>query len=92
MGNSMTADLRPGGVNAMQAAAPQPWPSNSRFKARIKEKHAFDVHSFLNSAGPWRKVIEFRRRETIFSQGDPSNVHQHHLQIQSVANGPLRDF
>jgi CRP/FNR family transcriptional regulator, cyclic AMP receptor protein len=32
------------------------------------------VHSFLNSAGLWRKVVEFRRKESIFSQGDPSKT------------------
>jgi CRP/FNR family transcriptional regulator, cyclic AMP receptor protein len=33
---------------------------------------AFDAQTFLDSAGLSRKVVEFRRKETIFSQGDPS--------------------
>jgi len=32
----------------------------------------FDVQNFLDSAGLSRKVVEFHRKETIFSQGDPS--------------------
>lgn len=33
----------------------------------------FDVHKFLDSAGVSRKVVEFRRKQTIYGQGDPSN-------------------
>ena len=33
---------------------------------------AFDVRTFLNSAGLARRVAEFRRSATIFTQGDPS--------------------
>jgi CRP/FNR family cyclic AMP-dependent transcriptional regulator len=33
-------------------------------------KHDFDVHTFLESAGLARKVVEFRRAAAIFSQGD----------------------
>jgi CRP/FNR family transcriptional regulator, cyclic AMP receptor protein len=36
------------------------------------QKRAFDVQSFLNSAGLGRKIVNFRKREIIFSQGDPS--------------------
>jgi CRP-like cAMP-binding protein len=32
----------------------------------------FDAQTFLDSTGLSRKVVEFRRKETIFSQGDPS--------------------
>jgi CRP/FNR family transcriptional regulator, cyclic AMP receptor protein len=32
---------------------------------------AFDVQDFLDSAGVARKVAEYKKRETIFSQGDP---------------------
>jgi CRP/FNR family transcriptional regulator, cyclic AMP receptor protein len=32
----------------------------------------FDAQTFLESTGLSRKVVEFRRKETIFSQGDPS--------------------
>jgi len=33
---------------------------------------AFDVQKFLDSAGVSRKIVEFRRKEVIFSQGDPA--------------------
>jgi len=33
---------------------------------------AFDAEAFLNSAGVARKVREFKKKQTIFSQGDPS--------------------
>ncbi len=32
----------------------------------------FDAQTFLDSAGLSRKVVEFRRRQTIYAQGDPS--------------------
>ena len=32
----------------------------------------FDAQTFLDSAGVSRKVVEFRRRQTIYSQGDAS--------------------
>jgi CRP-like cAMP-binding protein len=41
---------------------------NSRTKST--QKPAFDPQVFLDSAGVARKVTEFRKRETIFSQGD----------------------
>jgi CRP-like cAMP-binding protein len=33
---------------------------------------AFDAQSFLDSAGLGRKVGKFRRKETVFAQGDPA--------------------
>ncbi len=33
---------------------------------------AFDVQSFLDSAGLGRKVAKFRAKETVFAQGDPA--------------------
>jgi CRP/FNR family transcriptional regulator, cyclic AMP receptor protein len=46
-------------------------PVSSR-KIRSKEKPTFNAQAFLDSAGVAKKVAEFRRKETIFSQGDPS--------------------
>jgi CRP/FNR family cyclic AMP-dependent transcriptional regulator len=46
-------------------------PVSSR-KIRSKEKPTFNAQAFLNSAGVAKKVAEFRRKETIFSQGDLS--------------------
>jgi len=35
---------------------------------------AFDAQAFLDSAGVTRKVVAFRRAETIFAQGDPAKA------------------
>jgi CRP/FNR family cyclic AMP-dependent transcriptional regulator len=43
--------------------------ANSR-KLKSKKDIAFSAQTFLDSAGISRKVAEFRRKETIFSQGD----------------------
>ena len=42
--------------------------SNSR---KAGGKIVFNVQDFLDSAGVARKITEFKRKETIFSQGDP---------------------
>ena len=39
-------------------------------KTKTAQKPAFDPQVFLDSAGLARKVAEFRKKETIFSQGD----------------------
>jgi len=39
---------------------------------KSKKKSSFNARAFLDSAGLARKVKEFRRRERIFSQGDPA--------------------
>jgi CRP-like cAMP-binding protein len=36
-----------------------------------KQKGAFDAQAFLDSAGLARKIVDYRRSETIFTQGDP---------------------
>src|SRR5882672_2795472 len=36
-----------------------------------KHKGTFDAQAFLDSAGVARKIVEYRRSETIFTQGDP---------------------
>jgi CRP/FNR family transcriptional regulator, cyclic AMP receptor protein len=45
----------------------------------LKSKRPFDAHAFLASAGAARKVIEYARGATIFTQGDPC---EHVLYIQ----------
>jgi CRP/FNR family transcriptional regulator, cyclic AMP receptor protein len=69
---SNAVDLRSMGVKAMQPAVPRPWPSNTRFKTELKGKQAFDAQAFLDSEGSGRKIVKFRRKETIFAQGDPA--------------------
>jgi CRP/FNR family cyclic AMP-dependent transcriptional regulator len=39
---------------------------------RLKQKLAFDAQAFLDSAGVARKVVEYRRSEKIYAQGDPA--------------------
>jgi CRP-like cAMP-binding protein len=45
-----------------------------------KQKNAFNVETFLDSAGIARKIVEYRRTEVIFTQGDPCD---HVLYIQT---------
>src|SRR5438309_3464051 len=53
-------------------------PGRRSVKARRSAKKAnsrspaFDAQSFLDSAGLGRKVGKFRRKETVFAQGDPA--------------------
>lgn len=46
--------------------------SNIKSNTKSKKKHAFNARAFLESAGVARKVVEYRRAEKIYSQGDPS--------------------
>ncbi len=39
---------------------------------KVEKKPVFNAQTFLDSAGVARKVVEFERKETIFSQGDPA--------------------
>ncbi|MGB2889164.1 MAG: hypothetical protein WBC04_15825, partial [Candidatus Acidiferrales bacterium] len=39
---------------------------------KSNKKRTLDAQAFLDSSGVSRKVAEFRRREIIFRQGDPS--------------------
>jgi CRP/FNR family cyclic AMP-dependent transcriptional regulator len=38
-----------------------------------KKQRGFDGEAYLESAGPARKVVKYRRGEVVFSQGDPGN-------------------
>jgi len=38
-----------------------------------KTRRGFDAEAYLESAGPARKVVKYRRGEVVFSQGDPGN-------------------
>jgi CRP/FNR family transcriptional regulator, cyclic AMP receptor protein len=46
--------------------------SKTKSKIKLKGKHAFDAQAFLDSAGVSRRVVEYRRSEKIYSQGDPA--------------------
>jgi CRP/FNR family cyclic AMP-dependent transcriptional regulator len=41
-------------------------------KPTSSKKATFDLQDFLDTAGVSRKVAEFKKKETIFSQGDPA--------------------
>ncbi len=41
-------------------------------RLKTNTKRTFDAQVFLDSAGVARKVVEFKRKEAIFSQGDPA--------------------
>jgi CRP-like cAMP-binding protein len=55
-----------------------------------EKKLIFNAQAFLDSAGVARKVVEFRRKATIFSQGDPAKnvmyIQQGGVKL-SVVNG-----
>src|SRR5579862_5150194 len=38
------------------------------------KKFSFDAQAFLDSAGLSRKIVEYRKKQTIFSQGDPAKT------------------
>jgi len=42
-----------------------------RRPARIKPAAKFHLESYLESTGPARQVVKYRRRDVVFSQGDP---------------------
>jgi len=48
--------------------------SSSRTKSKIKlrKRPAFNAQTFLDSAGVARRVMEYRRSQKIYSQGDPA--------------------
>ena len=48
------------------------------------KKRAFDAQTFLDSAGVSRKVVEYRRMETVFSQGDQAR------QVMYIQRGGVR--
>jgi CRP/FNR family transcriptional regulator, cyclic AMP receptor protein len=41
-------------------------------KTTSKKSHIFNARAYLASAGVARKVVEYRRSEKVFSQGDPA--------------------
>jgi len=45
---------------------------NKKSKRKLKEEPAFDAQAFLDSAGVSRKVVQYRKSQKIYSQGDPA--------------------
>jgi CRP/FNR family cyclic AMP-dependent transcriptional regulator len=46
---------------------------NTKSKRKSTEKLAFDAQTFLDSAGVSRKVMQFKRVERIYAQGDAAS-------------------
>src|SRR6202790_4021806 len=44
----------------------------NKAEIKFKRKSAFSAQAFLDSAGLARKVVEYRKSETIYSQGEPT--------------------
>jgi CRP-like cAMP-binding protein len=55
----------------------------AHLNSRKFREGAFDVQFFLDSAGLSRKIVEFRKRQAIFTQGNPAN-HVFYIQRGSV--------
>ncbi len=53
-------------------------------KRKLKEKRAFDVQAFLDSAGLSRKIVQYRRSQKIFAQGDPA------ISVMYIQNGGVK--
>jgi CRP/FNR family transcriptional regulator, cyclic AMP receptor protein len=49
-----------------------PQATHAKTKSTSLKKGSFDLQGFLDTAGLSRKVGEFKKKETIFSQGDPA--------------------
>jgi CRP/FNR family cyclic AMP-dependent transcriptional regulator len=47
-------------------------PAKNNSRTKTARKPAFILQVFLDSAGLKRKLVDFRKKETIFSQGDPA--------------------
>ncbi len=67
--------------DVMQAIASS---SKSRSKIKPKEKCAFDAQAFLDSAGVARKIVEYRRSQKIYTQGDPA------ASVMYIQNGGVK--
>src|ERR1700676_5560033 len=44
----------------------------SSSKTKSNKRHIFNARAYLASVGVARKVVEYRRSEKVYSQGDPS--------------------
>jgi CRP/FNR family transcriptional regulator, cyclic AMP receptor protein len=49
-----------------------PRSSKTSPKMKLREKLVFNVQAFLDSAGVARKIVEYRRSQKIYAQGEPA--------------------
>jgi CRP/FNR family transcriptional regulator, cyclic AMP receptor protein len=47
---------------------------NTKSKVKTKDKNAFHAQAFFDSAGITRRILEYRRSQRIYSQGDPATT------------------
>jgi CRP/FNR family cyclic AMP-dependent transcriptional regulator len=59
------------GPNRVIRCSQNAMPSKASTRSKTSLPKAFDTQNFLDSAALTRKVTEFKKKETIFSQGDP---------------------
>ena len=45
---------------------------NNKSQNTLKERPAFDAQAFLDSAGVARKVVQYRKPQKVYAQGDPA--------------------
>jgi CRP-like cAMP-binding protein len=43
-------------------------------RAAVKKRRDFDLHAFLATLGEGRKIVHFAKKQTIFTQGDPTDA------------------
>jgi len=56
-----------------------PKPNNKKTKPSRSKEPAFDLRAFLDTAGLSRRILKFRRSETVYAQGDVAKgVHYIH--------------
>jgi len=55
-----------------------------KFKKRLKPKDAFDVQVFLESAGVARSVVQYRKSERVYAQGDAA------ASVMYIQNGGIK--
>jgi CRP/FNR family cyclic AMP-dependent transcriptional regulator len=58
--------------------------SRSPSKIKPREKRAFNVRAFLDSAGVARRILQYRRLQKIYSQGDPATS------VMYIQNGGVK--
>src|SRR5271156_3635049 len=79
-GDFVDCSSRPGQLHHMEA----------HLVNKTKGIGPFNAQTFLDSAGEGRKIVEFQRKDTIFSQGESSNdvmfIQQGHVKLSVVSS------
>src|SRR6266436_3867619 len=58
--------------------------TKAKSKIKLKEKRAFNVQAFLDSAGVARKIVQYRRSQKIYAQGEPATS------VMYIQNGGVK--